>query len=416
MKGKISGFAVAVALATGAITVAAAIPSAVAKEEKKAKAKAPKLSREVQSPLAEAQKLQQAGDLDGALANISEAEQAAKTPDDKFFVGQLRYNVGVAKKDNALLETASKQMLDSGAAPEDMKGPLMKNLAAFALQRKDTAGALAQYQKLAQLYPNDPEITVGLAELYQQNRMTPQAIETLQKAIDTKKAAGQPVEETWYKRMLAIAYDAKRMDLVVPASLSLVSAYPTPDNWRDSLVIFRDTQKVDDQTNLDLMRLQRATNSLKGESDFYEYADLAYRRGLFGESKAVLDKGVQTNQISLAKPTFKELNGLVNGKLTGDKASLTKLDGQARSAANGRLALGTADAWLGYGEYAKAADLYKVALTKGGVEADVVNTRLGIALAQSGDKAGAKEAFAKVTTGPRGQVARYWAAYVDGAA
>ncbi len=415
MKGIISGFALAVALTTGAVAVNVAAPTA-AVAQKKAKAKAPKLSAPVQSALAEAQKLQEKNDLDGALAKISEAEQAAKSPDDRFFVGQLRYNIGVAKKDNALLESASKQMLDSGAAPDDMKGPLIQNLAAFALQRQDPRGALTYYQQLAEMSPNDPQIIVGLAELYQQNRMTPEAIATLQKAIDAKKAAGQPVEETWYKRMLAIAYDAKRMDLVVPASLALVSAYPTADNWRDSLVIFRDTQKIDDQTNLDLMRLQRSTDALKGEADYYEYADLAYRRGLFGESKAVLDKGIAANQISLTKPTFKELNGLVAGKLAGDKASLTKLDSQARSAANGRLALGTADAWLGYGEYAKAADLYKVALAKGGVEADVANTRLGIALAGAGDKAGAKAAFDKVTTGARGQVARYWTAHLDQAA
>jgi tetratricopeptide (TPR) repeat protein len=413
MKGIISRFALAVALTTGAVAVNAVVPATAVAQKK---AKAPKLSVPVQSALAEAQKLQQANDFDGALAKTAEAEQAAKSPDDRFFVGQIRYNLGIAKKDNAVLESASKQMLDSGVAPDDMKAPLIQNLAAFALQRQDPRAALTYYQQLAALTPNNPEVIVGLAELYQQNRMTPQAIETLQKAIDAKKAAGQPVEETWYKRKLAIAYDAKRMDLLVPASLALVGAYPTADNWRDSLVIFRGTQKVDDQTNLDLMRLQRATNSLKGEADYYEYADLAYRRGLFGESKAVLDKGVGANQISLSKSTFKELNGLVTAKLAGDKASLTKLDTQARAAANGRLALGTADAWLGYGEYAKAADLYKVALAKGGVEADVANTRLGIALSESGDKVGAKAALEKVTTGARGQVARYWLAHVDRAA
>src|SRR3546814_3129104 len=82
------------------------------------------------------------------------------------------------------------------------------------------------------------------------------------------------VPETWYKRMLAIAYDAKRMDLAVPASLDLVSAYPSADNWRDSLIIFRDTGKLDDQATLDLMRLMRAAGAMKGEADYYEYAKI----------------------------------------------------------------------------------------------------------------------------------------------
>src|SRR3546814_11132725 len=78
--------------------------------------------------------------------------------------------------------------------------------------------------------------------------------------------------------MLAIAYDAKGMYLAVPASLDLVSAYPSADNWRDSLIIFRDTGKLDDQATLDLMRLMRAAGAMKGEADYYEYANSAYMK------------------------------------------------------------------------------------------------------------------------------------------
>ena len=48
-----------------------------------------------------------------------------------------------------------------------------------------------------------------------------------------------------------------------------------------------------------------------------------------------------------------------------------------------------------------------------GVDADEVNTRLGIALARSGDKAGAKAAFAEVKGAPRSGIAALWTAYVD---
>ncbi len=52
----------------------------------------------------------------------------------------------------------------------------------------------------------------------------------------------------------------------------------------------------------------------------------------------------------------------------------------AAAAPNGKPASRTADAYLGYGDNAKAIELYKLALTKGGVDNDEVNTRLGIAL------------------------------------
>ncbi len=89
------------------------------------------------------------------------------------------------------------------------------------------------------------------------------------------------------------------------------------------------------------------------------------------------------------------------------------MEAKAKAGANGRIALNTGDAYLGMGNWAKAIELYKVAMTKGGVDADVVNTHLGIALANSGDKAGAKAAFAAVKTAPRTDIASLWTVYLD---
>lgn len=411
---KISRLALALVLATGVVGTVAVTDSAVAQRNNNREPAAPKpqFTKAVQNALAEAQKLQQKGDIDGALVKLNEALAGAQTPDDKYYSGQLLYNAGVTKQDNAIIEKATMAMLESGGAPADLHGSLLQNAAAFALQRNDNVAALKYYEQLAQLKPNDGDVIVGLAELYAQNNNGAQAISTLQRAIDAKKAAGEAVPEAWYKRVLAIAYDAKRNDLVTPASMALVAAYPTADNWRDSLVLFKTATQIDDQTNLDLMRLQKAAGALKGEADYYEYADLAYRRGLYGESKAVIDAGVAANQVSLTKDTFRELNGLTTARIAEDKASLAKLEAAARAAANAREAMATGDAFLNYGDYAKAADLYRLALTKSGVDTDVANTRLGIALASNGDKAGANEAFAKVTNGARAQVAQFWSAWV----
>lgn len=409
----ISSFAMGIALllgATGSVSLIAT-PALAKKEE----AKGPnfKLGKPVQSALAEAQKLQTAGDLAGALAKANEAAAVAKTGDEKFVSSQILYGIAAAKKDDALLEQATRGMVDSGKAPEDLKKPLMRNLAAFAIQRKDYAGALAQFKSMSAAYPDDADITVSLAELYQANRQTPEAVATLQKAIAAKKASGQAVPETWYKRMLGIAYDSKRTDLALPASLELVSAYPTKDNWRDSLIIFRDSSKLDDQATLDLMRLMRAAGALKGEADYYEYANSAYMKGFPGEAKAVIDEGIAIKALSPGKQAFAELSKLSGDKVAADKAALPKLTSQAKAAANGKLALATADAYLGYSDYAKAIDLYQVALAKGGVDANTVYTRLGIAQARGGMKAEAKATFSKVTGEPRASIAKYWQTWLN---
>jgi len=411
-----SGFvAIAAALlATGAATPAMA---------QKGKPPTVKLSKPVQSFLAQAQPLlveaqaaQQAGDKAGAAAKAQTAipfiDQADavpnKTADDTMVIGQLRLNAAILSGDNVLIEKALETAVASGRlSPEDnMK--YIRNIGAMALQRNDYAKATAQFEKLLLLNPNDAAMMVEVAELQRRQKQNDKAVATLQQAIKTQEATGTKADESWYRRALAIAYDAKLPAHTTSTSEALVRAYPNATNWRDVLIIFRDTGKWDDQGNLDILRLMRANSALAGERDYAEYADTAATRGLPGEANSVLDEGIAKGALQAGKPLVKELKAAVAPKVASDKASLASLEREAGNAKTGRPAANTADAWLGYGNFAKAAELYKMALQKGGVDAAIVNTRLGYALARTGDKAGAAAAFKAVTGVPRDQLAKYW--------
>ena len=82
------------------------------------------------------------------------------------------------------------------------------------------------------------------------------------------------------------------------------------------------------------------------------------------------------------------------------------------SGSSGAPALKLGDAYAGYGDYPKAVPLYRAALTKGGVDANLVKTRLAMALAASADRAGAKATF-KSLTGIRADLGAYWLAWLD---
>jgi predicted Zn-dependent protease len=71
-----------------------------------------------------------------------------------------------------------------------------------------------------------------------------------------------------------------------------------------------------------------------------------------------------------------------------------------------------AEGYYGHGEYAKAAEFYRLALQKGSVDANLVNTRLGMALAQAGRKAEAETAL-KAVTGPRADLAGLWLLWLN---
>src|SRR3546814_14127889 len=104
------------------------------------------------------------------------------------------------------------------------------------------------------------------------------------------EAAGQAVPEGLYKQALALAYEARS-----PQSLELsrepVEAYPTAENWRQALMIFRDLRNPTCEANLELTRLMREPKSLTGERVYYVLAEEAKQRRHPGQAKGGPDTG-----------------------------------------------------------------------------------------------------------------------------
>ena len=382
------------------------------KDAEPAKAAGPVLSNPVRAALAAAQTALAANDTATADAKIAQAQAVATTPTERFYVAQFQLQSALAAKDVAREGVAIDAELASGGAPAELLPKLYQNRGALAYSAKDYAKAEESFGHLVELEPA-PENLISYAETQFQMKHVAAGLATSEKAVAAKKASGAAVEEDWYRRPLGQAYQAKMMPEAVRWSQMYVEAYPSSDNWRTALTLFRDYSKLDDQQSLDVYRLQFVANALKGEHDFYDYANTAYERGLPGETKMVVDSATAGKMVDAKSIAINELRTLVANKVAADKASLPALDVRARAAPDAKSALSTANAYLGYGEYAKAADLLRAALQKPGVDADTANTRLGIALAMAGQKAEAAQAFAAVTNGPRGQIARYWTVWLS---
>lgn len=403
---------IAAALLAGAALVAT--PAIAQNKEAKAAAPAPvKLSKPVQVALGEAQKLQQAGDNAGALAKIAEAEAVPNpTPDDVYMTAALKLNSAIAMKDNDAIEKSLTKMISTGKVSAENLPKFLKTVGSLALARKDYATATNAFEQLVKNNPNDSEAIISLAELHYAQKQSAKAIESIGQAIAVEKAAGRVPPETWYRRRLAIAYDGKQGPAIQASALDLVRAYPNPVNWRDAIIITRDSfPALDDQTELDFLRLQMATGSLAGERDYVEYADTALTRGYPGEASAVVAEGIRKNALVASKPLIVELKKSADGKVPADKASLPGLEKDIKG--NPKIALVTGDAYFGYADYPKAAGLYKQAVGAANVDQATAHLRMGMALAKSGDKAGATKAFEAVTGGPREALAKYWLVYLN---
>ena len=406
----ISRLAVAAALAGLAISA----PAIAQKNKKEAAAPAaPKLSKPVSALLSQAQTAQGAGDHAGALTLINQALALPNTTaNDRYVSYQLMLNSAQVTKNNQLLQQAVEGALATGQVPPENEVKFRAAMRALALQAKNYPSAIQHGQRLVQLSPNDAKLQYELAQVHQIAGQPREAYAATMKAIDVAKAAGQ-VPEDYYRTASKLALDNNMSAEFGTASAAWLGGYPTPENWRTVLALFLDSARFDDQGSLDVFRLMHATGALTSEKDYYEYAETANRRGFPAEAKMILDEGLAKGKLSTSKAYTKELQAVVNPKVARDKASLPGLEAEAKKSANGKLALSTGDAYLGHGNHAKAAELYRLALQKGGVDAATVNTRLGIALGKSGQKAEAQAALNAVQGGPRQQLAQYWLIWVN---
>jgi len=368
------------------------------------------LSREERTVLAPLEAAARGTDRAAQDAALAAARPVLRGADARYAFARYEMQIAIQRSDNAMLSRAVDMAIESAAAPPEEMLVYLNSQAQFATDARDFPKAERALNRLVQLQPNDAETLVRLGQVRVNQGRAPEGLQLLQRAIAARQAAGQTVPESWYTYALRTAFDSRDPAMRSQSSAlarGLISAYPTAANWRDALLIYRETNSLDTQTSIDVSRLMRAAGALAGERDYFDLADALNRGGYPGEAKAVIDDGVARGHINASSPAFREILSAATPRIAEDRRELPAAITAANAAATGTPALRTADALLGYGRYAEAIPLYRAALTKGGVDANLVNTRLGMALALSGNRAEAEAAF-RAVTGPRAELAAYW--------
>lgn len=329
------------------------------------------------------------------------AVAAAKTPTDRYFAYRLQLPSLAASKNNDALLTALEGTIGSGLAT----GAELANLTLLSAKLSFNKGAgdtqmaalaKTRAQQAVELNPNDGEAHYIYGLSLNRDKRAAEAVAELQKAQTLWQAAGKPYDPQVAEQMFGIAYSAN-LPIARDIAVAQVKSAPSAKTWRNAIKLTEASGSFAAPDKVDLFRLQRATNSFEGEGDYYPYVDALMTRGLPGEAKAVLDEAFAAGKLDKNKATWRDIYNSASTRAAGDK-----------SAPNG-------DVYLGRGDYAKAAAAYRADVAKGGAAADVANLRLGIALARSGDKAGATAALNAVK-GQRASIAQMWLLYLQSAA
>jgi tetratricopeptide (TPR) repeat protein len=414
----VSKAALAAAFVMSAPALLAASP-ALAQKKKEETGPQIKLGEPFRKAAAEVETLIKAKDWAGAQPKLAALDSLAQSDGEKYYAAVFRLQVASGMEDTPGTMTAIDALLANANTPPADIGRYSFFRGNYSLQQKKYAEAIAHLTKARQLgyVASGTNLDLRIAQAQLDGGQIPAGVVSIDAAIKTEEAAGRKAPETWYKVVVSKLYTSG--DKVGAATWlnRQLAAYPGPDAWRSSLLIYLEQLQdkgvtLDPDQRLDVLRLMRASKAMGGESDYLQYADVAQRRGLPGEVKAVIDEGRANGKVT---KTNGSINQIYTTASAQEKAEvpLANEEKRAAGAAKGDVAMQTGDAYLGTRNYAKAVELYRLALQKGSVDTNVVNTRLGIALALAGQKAEAKTAFGAVSGTPRGEIAKFWTTWLD---
>ena len=430
-KGRMLSAALAAGVALGALGMAA--PAAAA-DKKPAAAKPAKggYSKEfvaVAGPLqAKVAALQAAQDkinaktpgaqaeFDAAVAGAAQMEAAAEAAvvngEDKLAAGQLAVNLGAFIKDIPMRQRGAKLILDSGKLDPAKVPDFQFYLGNFAYANKDFGTAAAALNAAVNAGYSNEEAAELMVDAYAKAGQPAQGLAVLKKAVDAKRAAGQPVPASWLKRANVVAYNAKLPGESLDWALTQVELYPSNFNWLASSQLVRRASNYGPNETIDLFRLMWRSGAFDNDpkylgNEFKEYIEAADPRRLPGEVVRVIDKARGAGLLKDQWAT--DMRALASGRIATDKASLPAAPA---AASNGVNLLSNGDAWLNYGDAAKAEAFFQAALAKGGIDKDRALTRLAIAQYDQGKYAAARATFQQIA-GARAPLARLWLALVN---
>jgi hypothetical protein len=407
----VSTLALSAALIAGGM---AAAPAA-AQKKKAAEAAQPQqaaerkfdISKEARKPIGDLQAALKAKSAD-IPQKFAAAQAAARNTDDKYLVAKLQLQHALDTKDKVAQRAAVEAILASGGADAAEASTLNSYIGGEAFASGNYALAETSYAARLATNPDDLDAVVNLARTKMELKKDAEALTLLQQAISLSKARGQNAQDSWYTNALAIAHRQKNTAAAAELARETLKLYPNQQNFKNLVAITQPLLGKDNEAFADLLRLMQVSGNMNSSTDYLRLAEYYDYARNWGAAQTVLQAAAKAGKTSAAHSA---LLSKVSARIAEDKAALPGAEAKARAGSNGALALSLASIYAGYQDYAKAADLYRVALQKGGVDANLVNTRLGMAMAMAGNRAEAEAALSKVT-GIRAPLAGLWMAWL----
>jgi tetratricopeptide (TPR) repeat protein len=372
-----------------------------------------KISKQIAKPMDAANKAIQARKWQEVLNQVRAAEATTgyiKSAFDQFYMNEFK---GYAYTQMGQLAEAARELeagLNSPCMAENRKPDRYKNLTALYYQMKNYPKAIDFANRGLKLR-RDSELMVTLGQAYYQSGNNKEAMRVMNDVMAQFEQAGQRPKEDTMLLVLASCQKVKDNNCVTRLFEKLVVNYPKVEYWQNLLVAFNESD-LEDETKINVMRLQQKVGVMKRPSEYTEMAQIALDQGLPGEAQAILEEAFAKKLFTDERSISLNNRLLAKAKETAakDKAGLAAREAAAKSAATGDDLVQVGAAYLGYGENEKAIEALKAGIAKGKLsDSDRAGILLGLAYLRSSNKAEAAKAFRTVKADPTmARIAKLW--------
>ena len=355
----------------------------------------PSLTKKVASSVRSAQKALEKEKWADCVADLRKAEAVEdKGPYDIFAINELLGFCAARMDDLATAATAYETALDSGFLDPALINLRHKQLMQVNYNLKNYAKAAAFGKKAVELGERDENTYTLAAQAYYLLEDFASTRDFVQGWIADLEAQNASPPEIGVQLYLSSCIKLQDDACALQALEKQATYHPRAETWPNLiLLVFR---QADESQTIDVLRLAFDRDGMRRAEEYTEMAQLALERGLPGEAQSVLEAGVAKSVFTeaRAKELSDRLLATANAQSKADRVEVEKQAAQSATGKNGQVDVRIGQAFLSYGEPAKAIEAIERGLAKGNVR-NVPDAQLSLGIAQlrSGNKAAAIEAF-----------------------
>jgi tetratricopeptide (TPR) repeat protein len=356
------------------------------------------LTRQMVQPFNEARNAVVAKDWTTANAKIAAAAAQAKTPVDRGQLDRLRLMMFTETRDFAGQIAAITNLLASGTLTPEETQQYRGGLIKVYSESGDRQKSLAAARDYVDTYGGSHEMMAALANDFARENDNATSLIYATKAISGAKQAGIKPPESYYK-LKARAVNATGDKVGYYKTLEeLIADYPNDNYWKELILRAQNEPSYGPAVRLDLYRTMVASGIKMTPQELSNMAAEAIRRGLPQEAINSLETGIAAKDPGFSADD-EEVLSVARRRVSEDRVGLAKETDEVVAAGDAAAMASIGEAHLSYGDYARAADVLKSALSKGISEpgaADLARLHLGIALYRLGQPTEAQNAWAEI--------------------